>query len=91
MAFQQLTGRLYLRDVLKGILGYEKKAPGRKVQVKEIGRLFKSAEVLPVPLLISFLGLQNDALLTQAKGKMVPEGGIAFINAQWEKSSDRQP
>lgn len=91
MAFQQLTGRLYLRNVLKGILGNEKKTPGRKIQVKEIGCLLEGAKGLPAPLLTPFLGLQEDPLIAQTKGKMVLKGGIAPINAQWEKSPDGQP
>ena len=91
MAFKQLAGSLYLRNVFKGILGNEEKAPGRKVQVKEIGRLFKGAEVLPVPLLASLFGLQQNAAIVQLEGKMILEGGIAPINAQRKEPPDRQP
>ena len=91
MALQQLTGSLYLRNVFKRILRDEKKAPGREIQVKEIGRLFKGAKGRPVPLLTTFLGLQDDALIAHTEGKMVPEGSIAPINAQREESADRQP
>jgi len=91
MAFQQLAGSLYLGDVFKGILGDEKKAPGREIQMKKVGRFFKSAEILPFPLLASLFSLQEDALIAQVKSKMDPKGRIAFINAQREESSDRQP
>lgn len=91
MALQQLTGRLYLRDVFKGILGDEKKALGREIQVKKIGCLLKGAEGLPGPLLASLFSLQDDAPVAHTEGKMVPEGGIALINTQWEEPADRQP
>ena len=91
MAFQQLPGGLDLRNILKGILGDQKEAPGVKIQVKEVGRLFKSAEVLPIPSLTSFLGLQQDALVFQAEGKCILEGGGSFINAEGEQAPDRQP
>ena len=91
MTLQQLTGRLYLQKILEGILGNEKKAPGCEIQMKKIGRLLEGAEGLPAPLLASFFGLQDDALLAQAKDKMVLKGGIALVNAQGKEPSDGQP
>jgi hypothetical protein len=91
MTLQQLTGRLYLQKIFEGILGNEKKAPGCEIQMKEISRLLKGAEGLPVPLLASFFGLQDDALLAQAKDKMVLKSGITLVNAQGKEPPDGQP
>jgi hypothetical protein len=91
MALQQLTGRLDLQKILEGILGNKEKAPRAEIQMKEIGRLLKSAKGLPAPLLASSFGLQNDPFLAQVKDKMVLEGGIALINAQGKESPDGQP
>ena len=91
MTLQQLTGGLYLQKILEGILWNEKKAPGCEIQMKEIGSLLEGAEGLPAPLLASFLGLQDDALLAQAKDKMVLKSGIALVNAQGKEPPDGQP
>jgi hypothetical protein len=91
MTLQQLACSLYLQKILEGILGNKEKAPGGEVQMKEIGRLLKSAESLPVPLLTALFGLQDDAGIIQAKDKMILKGGIALINAQRKESPDGQP
>jgi len=91
MTLQQLTGGLYLQKILEGILWNEKKAPGCEIQMKEIGSLLEGAEGLPAPLLASFFGLQDDALLAQAKDKMVLKSGIALVNAQGKEPPDGQP
>jgi hypothetical protein len=59
--------------------------------MKEIGRFFEGADALPSPNLAPPLGLQKHPIIVQAEDKMVLEGGISLINAQWEESPDGQP
>ena len=82
MSFYQLPGGLDLRNILKRILWDQKKAPGVKIQVKKISRLFKGAEILPIPPLAALFCFQQNTLVFQAKRKGILEGGRSFIDAQ---------
>ena len=91
MLLQQVPGSLDLRDIPKGIFGYQKEAPGVEIQVKEIGRFFKSAETIPVPSLTAFLCFQQHTPLFQGKGERIVESGVPFIDAQGQQPPDGQP
>lgn len=82
MLFEQLPGSLYIGDILKRVLGDQKEAPGVKIQVKEIGGLFESAEIVPIPPLAAFFSFQEDALIFQGEGKSILECGRSFIDTE---------
>ena len=91
MLFQQVPGSLDLRDIPKGILGYQKEAPGVKIQVKEISRFFKSAEAIPVPSLAAFFCFQQHTSLFHGEYERIVESGVPFIDAQGQQPPDGQP
>ncbi len=86
-----MSGSLDLCDIPKRILGDQKKAPGVKIQMKEVGCLFKSAEILPVPSLAAFLCFQQDAPLFHSERERIVKGSISFINAERQQPPDGQP
>lgn len=91
MLLQQLSDSLELRDIPKGILGDQKEAPGVKIQVKKIGRFFKSAKTLPVPSLAALFCFQQHTPLFQGEYERIVESGIPFIDAQGQQPPDGQP
>ena len=82
MGLKHLTGFLDLRDILEAILGDQKERPRIEIEVKEIERFLKSAELAPLPELITPLGLEQDAPFIDAEYEMIFKGGRPPVNAQ---------
>ena len=77
----QVPYSLQLLNIIKSIFGYQKKRAGVKIQVKKMRGLQKITESCPGPCLGNVLGTQFYPFFLKTDGKMVPERGLAFVNA----------